>query len=205
MEYPPKSEDGDKIVEKKLSVEEGHSGGITEEKAGVDSRSFTETKVEVDEKVKKIKESTEKLYDNKTNSYLEDVVETKIGKFEGEWEIFNSFPEISKQVTDLANKISGENQKGFKRVASFFSRGYNNDVLELAVKGARSVKSKMEIYKKALAQGGPDLAWEYIKASGENNYLNIEDGQIVKNSISRSTEFAGKTDTIIDTNSKNKE
>ena len=190
MESPRLNEKGIELEGEQLSTEKGHSGGISEEKAGVRTQEFNETLIA--EK----RNEVNRVYKD-TQPEITEVAEVQPGGFEGDLEIFNKFPEVHEHLTKLLNKISGENQKGLNKVTSFFSRSYNNDVLELAIKGAKTVKGKMEVYKEALEQGGPDLAWEYIQASGQNPYLYIEDGQIVKNSISRSTEFSGKSDLTI--------
>lgn len=109
--------------------------------------------------------------------------------------VFQRLPEISSHVTELMNSINGD-VKGIKKLTSFFTKGYNKDVLELAEKGARKVlnnPTKMEIYRKALEQGGSKLAWEYVQESASNDYLDVVDGKIVEKSITKSNDFRGSS------------
>lgn len=109
--------------------------------------------------------------------------------------VFQKLLEISAQVTELLNSINGD-VKGIKKLTSFFTKGYNKDVLELAEKGARKVLSnptKMEIYRKSLEQGGSKLAWEYVQESASNDYLDVVDGKIVEKSVTKSTDFRGSS------------
>jgi len=178
-------------------VESGRAGGISQEKADQIYRD-TETSEAREENVAKLREDAIKAADTAqiANDAPAEFAPAQTSELPpGTPAVFQKLPGIHAQVKELMDSINGY-VKGIKKFTSFFTRGYNKDVLELATKGANKIANdpkKMEIYGKAIEQGGPELAWEYVNRTSNENFLDVENGEIIDRAIKKSTEFRGSS------------
>jgi len=176
-------------------VESGVSGGISQKKADEIYREKPETRGEEVAKLRKMAIDSVETAQIEKETVNENILPMGIDLPPGTPAIFQKLPEIFTQVKELIDSINGD-VRGVKKLTSFFTRGYSKDVLELAEKGARKVlanDTKMAIYNKAFKEGGPNLAWEYVQESANNDFLDIVGGKITDRAIKKSIDFRGSS------------
>jgi hypothetical protein len=166
---------------KKETPPDYYDGGATEEKATLMEQEVA-SRIKEDEGA--IQGARQKIEDKMPETLTPTEVPTMQSYMElpaGTPAVFNSLPEIAPFITELMEKINkGKEAKGLKKMFGGLSRGLANDNLEFATLGAsKIIRNRMDIYKKALEEGGPDLAWELVMALGpNNNYVGIKDGKL---------------------------
>jgi hypothetical protein len=186
-------------VETKMDESKEIAGEITPDTlSGATGGSRVETQEAREENVTKLREDAIKAADTAqiANDAPAEFAPAQTSELPpGTPVVFQKLPGIHAQVKELMDSINGD-VKGIKKFTSFFTRGYNKDVLELATKGANKIANdskKMEIYGKAIEQGGPELAWEYVNRTSNENFLDVENGEIIDRAIKKSTEFRGSS------------